>query len=240
MINVIITGAHGRMGKETVLAVQQEPTLALVAELGRGDNLAQAIKDTRPDIVIDFTVPDVVFQNAKTIIDANVCPIIGASGLTPDQIELLTKECKQKSLGGLIAPNFSIGIVLLQKMAQLAAPFFPDVEIIEMHHPMKKDAPSGTAIKTAKAIAAARTTSPSPIATAPATALGDRTRDVPIHSIRLPGLLAHETAIFAGPHETLTIRHDTLDRKCFMPGVILACKKVMMMDEMVYGLENIL
>lgn len=240
MINIIVTGANGRMGKETVAAIQQEPDFKLVGALGRGDDLTRCIKDTRPDVVIDFTVPEVVFENSKKIIAENVCPIIGASGLTPDQIELLSKECKEKKLGGVIAPNFSIGVVLLQKMAMMAAEYFPDVEIIEMHHPMKKDAPSGTAIKTAKAIAAARKKSAAPIATAPAAALGDHSRDVPIHSIRLPGLVAHETAIFAGPYETLTIRHDTVDRKCFMPGVIIACKKVMMLDGMVYGLDSLL
>jgi 4-hydroxy-tetrahydrodipicolinate reductase len=241
MINVIVNGAQGRMGKVTVEAIQQEPALTLVAALGRGDNLAKCLKDTRPDIVIDFTAPEVVFNNAKTIIEANVCPIIGTSGLTPEQIDELTRECKQKTLGGLIAPNFSIGAVLLQKMAAMAAVYFPDVELIEMHHPMKKDAPSGTAMKTAKIIMAARQKEPSPIATAPSPALGDqRHGNVPIHSIRLPGLVAHEMVIFANPYETLTLRHDTLDRTCFMPGVIMACKKVMMLETMVYGLENLI
>ena len=240
MINILVIGAHGRMGKETVAAVQAEPTFKLVAALGRGDDLAKSIRETRPDVVVDFTVPEVVYQNARTIIESNVCPVIGASGLTPEQIDELTKLCKEKQLGGVIAPNFSIGVVLMQKMAAMAAAYFPDVEIIEMHHPMKKDAPSGTAIKTAKTIIAARTREPSPIATAPAAALGDRSREVPIHSIRLPGLVAHETVIFAGPHETLTLRHDTLDRKSFMPGLILACKKVMMLDSLVYGMDVLL
>lgn len=240
MINVIVNGAHGRMGKETVLAVEAEPSLNLVGALGRADDLARAIQDTRPDIVIDFTLPEVVYAHANTIIEANVCPIIGTSGLTVEQIDALTKQCKDKQLGGLIAPNFSIGVLLLQKMAAMAAQYFPDVEIIEMHHPLKKDAPSGTAIKTAKVIANARKQSPSPILTAPSVALGEQSYGVPIHAIRLPGLLAHETLIFAGPHETLTLRHDSLDRKCFMPGVLLACKKVMMLDTMVYGLESLL
>jgi 4-hydroxy-tetrahydrodipicolinate reductase len=240
MINIIVNGAHGRMGKVTVEAIQQESSLTLVAALGRGDDLSSAITALRPDIVIDFTVPEVVFENAQKIIAGNACPIIGASGLSPEQIESLTKQCKEKTLGGLIAPNFSIGAILLQKMAAMAAAYFPDVELIEMHHPMKKDAPSGTAMKTAKIISTARKHAPAPIATAPAPALGDRTRDVPIHSIRLPGLVAHEMAIFANPYETLTLRHDTLDRKCFMPGVLLACKKVMMLETMVYGLENLI
>jgi 4-hydroxy-tetrahydrodipicolinate reductase len=241
MINIMVNGAQGRMGKETVQAIEQETNFTLVGALGRGDNLAQAIKEKRPDIVIDFTLPEVVFQHAQTIIEANVCPIIGATGLTAEQIESLTKACKVKGLGGLIAPNFSIGMMLMQKAAQMIAPYFPNVELIEMHHPQKKDAPSGTAMKTAQLISAARTSAPSVIATAPAAALGDRTQgQVPIHSVRLPGLLAHEIAIFAGEHETLTLRHDALDRQSFMPGVILACKKVMMMEKLVVGLENLL
>lgn len=240
MINIAIIGANGRMGKEAVAAVEQEPALTLVGALGRQDNLAQFLKDKRPDIAIDLTLPDAVYQNACTIIEANVCPVIGTSGLTPEQIDTLTKMCKEKQLGGLIAPNFSIGVVLMQKMAAIAAPYFPDAEIIEMHHPMKKDAPSGTAIKTAKTIAAARKQPASPVATAPAAALGEQSHGVPIHAVRLPGFVAHETVIFANPYETLTLRHDSLDRKCFMPGVILACKKVMMLSGMVYGLEHLL
>lgn len=240
MINIIVNGARGRMGKATVEALAQESSLHLVAALGRGDNLSEAIKTSRPDIVIDFTLPDLVFEHAQTIIAGNACPIIGTSGLSPEQIDILSQQCKAKSLGGLVASNFSIGALLLQKMAGMAAAYFPDVELIEMHHPMKKDAPSGTAMKTAKIIKNARQQEPSPIATLPAPALGDRSLGVPIHSIRLPGLLAHETAIFANLHETLTIRHDSLDRKCFMPGVILACKKVMMLESLVVGLDNLI
>jgi 4-hydroxy-tetrahydrodipicolinate reductase len=240
MLNILVTGAAGKMGRETVAAIEAEPDFKLVGAVKRGDDLTRCIQDMRPDIVIDFTAPEIVFDNAQKIIAANVHPVIGTTGLTPEQFEVLRKACDDKKLGGIVAPNFSIGVMLLQKMAMMAAEYFPDVEIIEMHHPMKKDAPSGTALKTAKAIDAARKRAPSAIATAPAAALGDRTREVPIHSVRLPGFMAHETAIFAAPYETLTIRHDSLDRKCFMPGVVLACKKVMMIDDMVYGLEAIL
>lgn len=240
MINVIVNGAHGRMGKEAVIAVENDKDLNLVAAIGRGDDLAKHIAQTKAQVVVDLTSPDAVFNNAQTIIDCDASPIIGTSGLTLDQIDTLKHACAQRKLGGLIAPNFSVGAVLMMKLSEQIAAYLPDAEIIEMHHPNKKDAPSGTALKTAEAINAGRKQSPQAVATAPGDALGHNHQNVPIHAIRLPGLIAHQTVLFGGDHETLSIRHDSFHRLSFMPGIVLACKKTPTLKEMVYGLEHLL
>lgn len=218
-INIIVNGAHGRMGQETVAAIKADPELHLVGALNHGDSLSDNIKALKPDVVIDFTVPDSVFQNSKTIIECSARPVIGTTGLTLAQIEELQHMCQSKKLGGIIAPNFSLGAVLMMRMAQLAAPYFPNAEIIEYHHPAKKDAPSGTSIKTAQLMGYP---------------------DLPIHSVRLPGYVASQTVIFGGDEETLTIHHNSTHRKAFMPGVRMACKKVMTLDGLVYGLEKLI
>lgn len=239
-IKVAVNGAQGKMGKETVLAISRDPELALIAALGHQDNLEQALKNTRPDVVIDFTTPDSVFDNTQIIIDCGAHPVIGTTGLTLEQINFLQAQCRGQKLGGIIAPNFSIGAVLLMKMANMAAAFMPDAEIIELHHPHKKDAPSGTALKTAELIAAGRVGQHTVCNPTESKSRGLLHQQVPIHSIRLPGLVAHESVIFGGHMETLTITHDSLHRESFMPGVIMACKKVMDLQELVYGLENVI
>lgn len=239
-IKVAVNGAQGKMGKETVLAINRDPELSLVAALSRQDNLAQALEETKPDLVIDFTTPETVFENAQIIIDAGIHPVIGTTGLTPEQITFLQTQCRGQQLGGIIAPNFSLGAVLLMKMARMAAAFMPDAEIIELHHPHKKDAPSGTALKTAEMIAGGRTEPHHICNPTESKSRGFVHQQVPIHSIRLPGLVAHESVIFGGHMETLTITHDSLHRESFMPGVILACKKVMHLKALVYGLEHVI
>lgn len=237
-IKVIVNGAHGKMGRIAVNAVNAASDLTLVAQTGREDDLSQAINQHHADVVIDFTTPESVFMNAETIIKAGVRPVIGTTGLTPQQIETLTAQCAQKKLGGIIAPNFSLGAILMMKYAQDAARHFPNVEIIEMHHPQKKDAPSGTAIKTAHMIAAnrdARKAAP----LKPVPARGETHDDVQIHSVRLPGFYSHQTVIFGGAGEVLTICHQGIDRQCCMPGIVLACQKVMSLNHLIYGLENI-
>lgn len=242
-ISIIVNGAHGKMGSETVLAINNTPELKLVAALGSSDNLESAIQKTHADCVIDFTTPNAVFQNTKTILENNARPIIGTSGLKLDQVNELQSLAAKKKLGGLIAPNFSLGAVMMMQFAKTAAAFFPDVEIIEMHHEQKKDAPSGTALKTAELIAEQQHASiknPNECRESLPGALGAKHKNIPIHSIRLPGLVAHQLVIFGGDHETLTIRHDSIHRKSFMPGVILACKKVPTLKSLVYGLESLL
>lgn len=242
-ISVIVNGAKGKMGAEAVIAINNDPALKLVAALGRGDNLAEAIKTTGADCVVDLTVPTAVYQNTKIIMENNAHPIIGTTGLTPEQIAELQEIAAAKKLGGLIAPNFSIGAVLMMQFAKQAAVFFPDVEIIELHHEKKKDAPSGTSIKTAEMIAENIDESRKQVIDCHELltgALGAKHKNIPIHSVRLPGFVAHQQVMFGGNNETLTIRHDSIHRKSFMPGIVLACKKVPALTQLVYGMDHVL
>lgn len=230
-IKIIVNGYNGKMGHVVVAAIADQPDLQLVAKTGRGDNLAKSIQKHRPDVVIDFTQPNCVFINAQTIVANHARPVIGTTGLTTEQIAFLSEQCRQQKLGGIVAPNFSLGAVLMMKFAQEVAKFLPEVEIVEMHHQEKLDAPSGTAIKTAEMISTARS---------PSSHQSKHSHGAAIHSIRLPGLFAHQSVIFGGLGETLTIRHDALDRNAMMPGLFLACRKVMELNYLVYGLDRIL
>ena len=237
-IKIIVNGANGRMGKVTVTALTNQPDLECVATIGHDDDLANAIRDTKADAVVDFTLPSCVFDNAQTIIANNARPVIGTSGLKVDQIGLLRKQCAEQSLGGIIAPNFSLGAVLMMKYAADAAKYLAHAEIIEMHHEKKVDAPSGTATKTAELMATSRD-SIAELASDDR-ARGELYQGIPIHSVRLPGLFAHQEVIFGSTGEVLTIRHDGMSRECMMPGVMMSCRKVMELDHLVYGLDNLL
>jgi len=242
-INVLINGAFGRMGQTAVKAIEHDPRFDLVGQTGREYDLKKAIHDSKADVVIDFTRPDAVFHNANIIIDCNVHPVIGTSGLTLDEIKKLKERCEKTKLGGIIAPNFSIGAVLMIKYAREIVKYMPRVEIIEMHHERKADSPSGTAMRTADALAdelGQKLEPPQPTHETAKGARGALHRNVPIHAVRLPGILAREEIIFGEPGETLTLRHDSIDRECFMPGVLLSCERVMTLDHLVYGLEEIL
>ena len=230
------------MGKESVKAVSEDPDLDLVAQTDLGDNLPGEISQTKAQVVVDFTTAAAAMKNADCIIESGARPVIGTSGLLPEQVAELQKLCNKQNLGGIIVPNFAIGAVLMMKYSQDAAKYFPHVEVIELHHDLKADAPSGTAIKTANLLAESR-------GLVPQTgdekeifsgARGANAEDIRIHSVRLPGLVAHQEVIFGGQSQTLTIRHDSIHRDSFMPGVCLACKKVMDLNELVYGLEHLL
>lgn len=241
-IRVIVNGALGKMGQLCVKAIQEDPDLILVGATGRSNHLADEIKKNQADVVVDLTNADSVHKNLQLIIENNARPVIGTSGLLKNQVEELQKKCLERKLGGLIAPNFALGAVLMMKHAKEIAKYFSAVEIIEMHHDRKVDSPSGTAIRTAEMLSESLNSSakiPLGKETIPG-ARGASYQDISIHAIRLPGLVAHQQIIFGGLGETLTIRHDTIDRTCFMPGILLACKKVMEMDHLEYGLENIL
>lgn len=225
---IIVNGASGKMGKITATTIKSQPDFSLVAEIGRGNNLANTIQETGAEIVIDFTVPAVVFENTKTIIEAGARPIVGTTGLTLQQIEQLKLLCEEKSLGGIIAPNFSLGAILMMKYAKDAVKYLPDAEIIEMHHAQKIDAPSGTALKTYHLMLESNPE------------LKKNNKEMPIHSVRLPGFFAHQAVIFGGVGETLTIRHDAIDRTSMMPGVLIACRKVLALQSLIYGMEHIL
>lgn len=243
MQRVIINGARGKMGTVSCQAIENSENFELVASLSRGDDLATAIKAKRPDIVIDFTNAEVAFANAQTIIDAGVHPVIGSSGLNNEQIEQLQRNCDQQQLGGIIAPNFSIGAILMMRYASDAARYFNDAEIIETHHQQKLDSPSGTALKTADMMAENRANAIPPVKMLKETIPGARGathHEIPIHSMRLPGTVAQQQVVFGGLGETLTINHNSINRECFMPGVILACSRVTTLQSLVYGLEQLI
>lgn len=241
-IPVIVNGAKGKMGILACEAIQNHPEFKLVGSLGRQDDLRQSITTTNAEIVIDLTRADCVFSNSLTIIASGAHPVIGTSGLMDEQIQTLTEHCTAKKLGGIIAPNFSLSAVLMMRFAAEAARILPEVEIIEAHHQQKLDAPSGTALKTAEMIAKARTTKKNdlPLHELVPGARGGTHQGVTIHSLRLPGVLAYQQVLFGSPGETLTITHNSIDRACFMPGIILACQRVRNLNTLYYGLESLL
>jgi 4-hydroxy-tetrahydrodipicolinate reductase len=239
---VIVNGAGGKMGSLTCETLQSHSEFKLVAQLGKKDNLSHVIRDTQAQIVVDLTRADSVYPNCLTIIQQGAHPVIGTSGLLPNQIQELTALCETKHLGGIIAPNFSISAVLMMIFAAKAAEYFSEVEIIEIHHQQKLDAPSGTALKTAEMIAAVRKKSKNQLNLKELIpgARGGTHCDINIHSLRLPGVLARQQVIFGNKGETLSIIDDSIDRSCFMPGIVLACQKVLELNTLIYGLEQIL
>ena len=242
-IRVLVNGAKGNMGRQTVLAVQADAALELVGQTDLGDDLAGAIRSTQAQVVIDFTAPTAAFANASAIVAAGVHPVVGTTGFKPEELAQLQTRCRERKLGGVIAPNFALGALLMMRFAAEAAKFLPHVEIIELHHDGKAEAPSGTAIATAERIAAARPQRPAPKVESKELqpgARGTKGYAVPIHSVRLPGHVAHQEVILGGLGETLRIRHDTISRESFMPGVLLAVKKVISATELFYGLEPLL
>ena len=242
-IRVLVNGAKGRMGQEVVKAVTVASDLELVDQTDLGDDLIARIKASQAQAVVDFTTAAVAFENTRKILEAGVHPVVGTSGLLAEQVAELQQLAEDKGIGGLIAPNFAIGAVLLMKYAQDAAKYLPDVEVIELHHNRKADAPSGTAVKTAQLIAEARQEIPKALVQEKELfegARGSEVHGVRVHSLRLPGLVAHQEVIFGGTGETLTIRHDSIHRESFMPGVCLACRKVIGTQQLFYGLEHLL
>ena len=263
-IRVIVSGAAGRMGGETVRAVSAEKDLLLAGAfdaVGAGrdageaagigntgviisDSLEAALKKSGADVVVDFTTAEGFGGRAAAILKAGCRLVTGTTGIEPHVIKQVERLAAQKKLGVLIAPNFAIGAVLMMQFAEKAAAYMPDCEIVELHHNRKLDAPSGTALATAEKIAAARRgLKPVPDPTKNMKlegARGGEAGGVRIHSVRLPGFLANQEVVFGGPGQTLTIRHDTISRECFMPGVVLAVRRIMKFNRLVVGLENLL
>lgn len=243
MTRVLVNGAKGKMGSTAVAAVEKDPDLVLVGQTDKGDDLRQAIKDTGAEVVVDFTIASVGYETFVKIIDAGAHPVVGTSGFNEEQVVQLRKICLEKGVGGLIAPNFSVGGVLMMKFAQEAAKYMPHVEIIEAHHEQKLDAPSGTAIRTAEMIRAAVADSEIPTDKGKelvAGVRGGRANDIVIHSVRLPGFLAQQRVIFGSIGQTLTIEHNSINRESFMTGVCLSAKKIVGRKELFYGLEELL
>ncbi len=243
MINVAVLGAKGRMGAEVLKAVEATTGMSLVAALDLGDSLEQ-IKACGAHVVVDFTTPDSVMGNLDFVIKNGINAVVGTTGFDEIKLASVSKLCKENPrVGVLIAPNFAIGAVLMMEFATKAARYFESAEIIELHHPDKIDAPSGTAVRTAQLMSDARKASghaPMPDATAAALAgaRGSKVGDIPVHSIRARGLVAHQEVILGGMGEVLTIRHDSLDRSSFMPGVLLGVRSVMTNPGLTHGLDK--
>ena len=242
-IPVLVNGAKGRMGREVALAVKGEADLTLVGETDLGDDLARAIQESKARVVVDFTHPSSAVENTRKIIEARAHPVVGTTGFREEDIRRLQDFATRREVGGLIAPNFAIGAVLLMKFAAEAARYFPSVELIELHHDQKLDAPSGTALKTVEIIrrSQAKDSPVNPLEKESISGVrGGRYLGVPIHSVRLPGYVAHEEVLFGGLGQALTLRHDSFSRASFMPGVLLAIRKVLQLKALQYGLETIL
>ncbi|MEU7821927.1 4-hydroxy-tetrahydrodipicolinate reductase [Catellatospora sp. NPDC049133] len=245
LLRVGVLGARGRMGIEVCRAVDQADDLDLVAMIDQGDWLFNA-SDAGAQVVVDFTAPDVVMDNLHWCIDQGINVVVGTSGFTDERLAQVKGWLDQKpGVGVVIAPNFGIGAVLMMEFAERAARYFDSVEIIEQHHPKKVDAPSGTALHTARLIeqarkAAGKAAMPDATTDEMAGARGAEVGGVRIHSVRAAGLVAHQEVLFGATGETLTIRHDSFDRVSFMPGVLLAIREVVNRPGLTLGLNHLL
>jgi 4-hydroxy-tetrahydrodipicolinate reductase len=257
-IRVVVAGALGRMGQETARAIARDGDLALVAGVVRArpsdtaawpysaplyDDLTHALAATAPDVLVDFTTAEAAPRHALSAIEAGVRPVIGTTGLRPETLAELAERCAARRIGGLVAPNFAVGAVLMMQFARLAAPYFEYAEIVELHHERKADAPSGTAVATARGMLERRGRDFQRTVATTETVPGARGAElggIGLHAVRLAGLVAHQEVLLGTLGQTLTIRHDTTSREAFMPGVLLAIKRVVSLDRLVVGLEHLL
>ena len=239
MLRVGVLGSRGRMGSAVAQAVRDAADLELVAEADVGDS-REPLREA--DVVVDFTVPAAVLDNVRWCIEAGRHVVVGTTGWNSERLAEVSRLLDSApGVGVFIAPNFGIGAVLMMRFAEQAARFYDAVEIVELHHAGKVDAPSGTAERTAELVAAARAgKGPDATTSALPGARGASVSDVPVHSVRLPGLMAHQEVLFGGPGELLTIRHDSTDRASFMPGVLLAVREVANHPGLTVGLERLL
>lgn len=242
-VRVGVVGAAGKMGAATCAAVDADPDMVLVARADLGDDVASLLAESEADVLVDFTHPDAVMGTIETAVRAGVHCVVGTTGFTDARLDSVQAWLDANpGVGVMVAPNFSVGAVLMMRFAEAAAPFFDSVEVIELHHPGKADAPSGTAARTARRVAAARGDAgrpPAPDATVDALdgARGADVDGVPVHSVRLAGLVAHQEVLLGGSGEMLTIRHDSLDRSSFMPGVLLGVRWVRDHSGLTLGIE---
>ncbi|WP_338470073.1 4-hydroxy-tetrahydrodipicolinate reductase [Niallia sp. XMNu-256] len=260
---IVVAGPRGRMGSEAVKLVERTEHYELVAVVDHKhggkklneldgisslpvpvyDNMTVCLTEVKADVLIDLTTPEIGMEHTRTALQLGVRPVVGTTGFTEENLRELEDLCKEKDLGCIIAPNFAVGAVLMMKFSQLAARYFPDVEIIELHHDQKLDAPSGTAVKTAQMISQVRTEKNQGHPNEKETLQGARGANfegMHIHSVRLPGLIAHQQVMFGSNGQTLTIRHDSYNRESFMSGVKLAVDTVKNVNTLIYGLENII
>lgn len=250
MIKVAVCGACGKMGQEVVKAVNADDALELVAQIdicgGHKvyESIEEALKELKIDVLVDFTQPKSIFENAKFCLNHSIRPVVGTTGLSDDQLSELRQLSKDKNVSALIAPNFTTGAVLMMMFAKEAAKYFDNAEIIELHHNQKKDAPSGTAIKTAQLMAESNDNlakgNCEEVELIEGSRGGKSYSDIQIHSVRMPGYIASQEVIFGASGQVFKIRHDSMDRTCYMKGVVMSIKHVMANNDFVYGLENIL
>lgn len=262
-IKIIIAGPRGRMGSEAVKLVQETDEFELVAVLDRkhdGMNLKEidgfqgvdapifsdaekCFSSVKADVLIDLTTPETGMLHTELALTSGIRPVVGTTGFSNEDLERLHRLTKETGRGCIIAPNFAVGAILMMKFSQMAAKYFPDVEIIELHHDQKLDAPSGTAVKTSEMIKSVREPKEQGHPGEKETIKGARGANIEgmhIHSVRLPGLIAHQQVMFGADGQMLTLRHDSFNRTSFMSGVKLAVETVMNLDSLVYGLENII
>ena len=260
-VRVVVRGVLGRMGREVVAALCGDPDTELVGAVekeapedqlslpnGSGtvplsSNLETILETCRPSVMVDFTTAQAAMPALRSAIDHQVNLVVGTTGFSAEDIAEIDRLAIGKGVGVVIAPNFALGAVMMMHLAKIASPYFDHAEIVELHHDQKADAPSGTALSTAKVMAEAKGGSfsyPQLKKETLANTRGGQTEGIAIHSLRLPGLSAHQEVIFGAPGQTLTIRHDTIDRKCYMPGVLLAVKRVSNTKGLTYGLDKLL
>jgi 4-hydroxy-tetrahydrodipicolinate reductase len=264
MHRVVVAGAAGRMGRAAVRTIARREDMVLVGALGHAagvgqdagvvagagsigvpitPDLAGIFLAARPTVLVDLSRGDAVAAHAEVSLDHRVPVVIGATGMSTDHVAGLRERCREEHIGVLLAPNFALGAILMMEFARRAARFFPHVEITELHHDRKRDAPSGTAGRTARHNAEARGEAPAPAVIETEQVAGARggvVDGIRIHSVRLPGLAAHQEVLFGGPGQVLSIRHDSLSEESFMPGLVLGIQRVGQLEQLVEGLENVL
>jgi 4-hydroxy-tetrahydrodipicolinate reductase len=241
MIRVVLAGHRGRTGAEVARALQAAPDIDYLGGVGRGDDLVAFLDAARPQALVDFTHPSVALDNALAGVARGAAPVVGTTGLPAEAIQRLEAACQAAGLGGIVAPNFAVGAVLMMYLAEKAAPYFEAAEVIESHHAGKADAPSGTALATARRLAARGSFSYNrPQKTTLEGTRGGEEGGVAVHSVRLPGLVADQEILLGLPGQTLTIAHRTTSREAFAPGVLLALRRVVAEPQFYRGLDDLL
>ncbi|SNR44990.1 dihydrodipicolinate reductase [Haloechinothrix alba] len=244
MIRVGVLGANGRMGATVCEAVDGAEDMELVATVDESDSLS-TLAEREAEVAVDFTHPDAVMDNLRYCVEAGIHAVVGTSGFDEERLGTVSGWAHESGVGVLVAPNFALGAVLTMRFAELAARYFETAEVIELHHNRKVDAPSGTAAHTARLIGQARTeaglgANPDATTSAMPGARGADVAEVPVHSVRLAGLVAHQEVLFGSAGETLTIRHDSMDRSSFMPGVLLGVRQVGTRPGLTVGLDKLM
>jgi 4-hydroxy-tetrahydrodipicolinate reductase len=243
-IKVAVAGHRGKVGSILAAAFEADPGIEYVGGVGHGDDLGAFLRAHRPQALVDFTRPSEALHNALAAVAAGAAPVVGTTGMAADGVDRIEAACKEKRLGGIVAPNFAVGAVLMMHLAEIAAPHFDAAEVIEMHHATKLDAPSGTALSTARRLASRRGDKPFAYRKPEKVTLegtrGGEEGGVGVHSIRLPGFVADQEVIFGLPGQTLTIAHRTTSREAYVPGVLLAIRRVTAEPRFYRGLDELL